>query len=141
MRVAFWRDGGEPRPTLIARPMSPQHAGIWRVRILSWPKNVEVSQAHRLQAVAAPERSHVMLACKFANGVGRNRVGSHVLHLLQRWRIAIRRGRCRVDYASHFRIARPATSKFKVASTLERFVSSGSLIERGTDGIAAWCST
>ena len=37
--------------------------------------------------------------------------------------------------------SRAATSTFSVASTLARFEVIGSLTERGTDGIAAWCST
>ena len=37
--------------------------------------------------------------------------------------------------------SRAATSTFSVASMLARFDVIGSLTERGTDGIAAWCST
>ena len=47
-----------------------------------------------------------MLSCKFANGIGRNRVRSHVLRFRQGWCVAIRRGGCRIDYASYFCIAR-----------------------------------
>src|ERR1043165_9170036 len=36
--------------------------------------------------------------------------------------------------------SRAATSTFKVPVTLARFEPSGSFTERGTDGIAAWCS-
>src|SRR5829696_9880582 len=37
--------------------------------------------------------------------------------------------------------SRAATSTLSVASTLARFDAIGSLTERGTDGIAAWCRT
>jgi len=37
--------------------------------------------------------------------------------------------------------SRAATRMFNEASTFARFDSSGSSTERGTDGIAAWCST
>ena len=37
--------------------------------------------------------------------------------------------------------SRAATSTFSVASMLARFDVTGSLTDRGTDGIAAWCRT
>ena len=37
--------------------------------------------------------------------------------------------------------SRAATSTFSVASMLARFDVIGSVTDRGTDGIAAWCST
>ena len=37
--------------------------------------------------------------------------------------------------------SRAATSTFNVASMFARFDVIGSLTDRGTDGIAAWCST
>ena len=37
--------------------------------------------------------------------------------------------------------SRAATSTLSVASTLARFDVIGSFTDRGTDGIAAWCST
>ena len=37
--------------------------------------------------------------------------------------------------------SRAATRTFRVPSMLARFDAIGSFTERGTDGIAAWCST
>ena len=37
--------------------------------------------------------------------------------------------------------SRAATSRFSVASTLARWQNTGSATDRGTDGMAAWCST
>src|SRR5512139_2008172 len=37
--------------------------------------------------------------------------------------------------------SRAATSTFKVASMFDRFDVTGSDTDRGTDGMAAWCST
>ena len=83
-----------------------QHAGIWGIRILPRPKNIEVAQADGFQAVAAVKRRHVVLAGKFGDRVRRDRIRRHVFVLRQSRCVAVGRRRRRVYHPLDLRIPR-----------------------------------
>ena len=115
-------------------------AGVRRSRILPRTEDVEVANRHRLEAVQPREHLAVLFGDELLQRVRRQRSGRHVLALRQRRRVAVGGRRAGVDEALH-PASRAATSTFSDASMLARFDVTGSLTERGTDGIAAWCST
>ena len=116
------------------------HTRIRRARILSRAEHVEVANRHRLEAIEPREQLHVLLAHQLLQRVGRQRIGRHVLALRQGRRVAVCRRRAGINHALDAG-SRAATSRLSVASTLARCDVIGSSIDRGTDGIAAWCST
>ena len=67
---------------------------------LAWPEDVEVAQAHGLEAIALAPGAHEVLAGELGGGVRRKRIRAHRFDLREHGRVAIRAARRRVDDTS-----------------------------------------
>ena len=117
------------------------HARVGRRGILPRAEHVEVADADGLEAVEPGEHPQVLLAHQLLQRVGRQRIASacpraSAASACRRTPTTSRRRRGAGRRRRARRRARSAC-----ASTLARFEVSGSATDRGTDGIAAWCST
>src|SRR5207302_1615912 len=80
-----------------------RHDGaVLRLEVLARSENVEVAQGDRLEPVSAPEGLAVRFPRKFGRGVRRERTRQERLVIGKHCSVTVRRGRRRVDDATHF---------------------------------------
>ena len=80
--------------------------GVFRIRVLSRPKDVEIAQRDRLQAIHARKDLAIVFAGQFRRRIGRDGLRRYGFMLAFARRVAISGGGCAVNQASRARVAR-----------------------------------
>ena len=118
--------------------MTPEYGDVG---ILPRTEDVEVADRDGLEAVQPREHLQVLLADDLLQRVRRQRIGRHVFVLGQRRRIAVGGRGTREHEPLDAGVARGDQHVERARRRWRDWSVTGSFTERGTDGIAAWCST